>query len=99
MISVPYSVELNDLGIFLNKVFTGDDFYRMTVDYFDQLYADSEASGRVMALALHPLVIGQPFRAKYLRLALEYIASHQGVWLTTSDEIARSFEQQSRSYP
>lgn len=94
MISVPYSVELNDLGIFLNKGFTGEDFYQMTVDYFDQLYADSEHIGRVMALALHPLVIGQPFRSKYLKRALEYIASHEGVWLTTSDEIAQSFKQQ-----
>jgi allantoinase len=94
MISVPYSVELNDLGVFLNKGFTGEEFYQMTVDHFDQLYADSGTSGRAMALALHPLVIGQPFRAKYLRRALEYIASHEGVWLTTSDEIAQSFEQQ-----
>src|SRR6266700_8443464 len=42
-------------------------------------------------LALHPFVIGQPFRNKYLAKALEYIASHQGVWLTTSDEIAAHY--------
>jgi uncharacterized membrane protein len=41
-----------------------------------------------MALALHPFVVGQAFRAKYLDKALAYIASHQGAWLTTSDEIA-----------
>jgi len=44
-----------------------------------------------MALALHPFVIGQPFRHNYLAKALEYIASHEGVWLTTSDEIAAHY--------
>jgi hypothetical protein len=41
-----------------------------------------------MALALHPFVVGQPFRHKYLDLALDYITGHDKVWLTTSDEIA-----------
>lgn len=65
--------------------------YRAVVDQFDQLYADSAESGRVMALALHPFVIGQPFRLRYLAKALDYIASHEGVWFTTSDDIAQHY--------
>jgi allantoinase len=91
MISVPYSVELNDLLLFTSQGLSGEAFYRTVVDQFDQLYADSDASGRVMALALHPFVTGQAFRAKHLDRALEYIASHEGVWLTTSDEIAEHY--------
>jgi allantoinase len=91
MLSVPYTVELNDLGVFMAKGFTGPDFLQMFKDHFDQLYADSAASGRVMALALHPFVIGQPSRHKYLDLALGYVATHPGVWLTTSDEIAEHY--------
>lgn len=91
MLSVPYSVELNDLGVFMLKNFTGPDFVQMVKDQLDQLYADSADSGRVMALALHPFVIGQPFRHKYLDQALEYVANHPGVWLTTSDEIAEHY--------
>jgi peptidoglycan/xylan/chitin deacetylase (PgdA/CDA1 family) len=91
MISVPYSVELNDIALFVAKSLSGEDFYRTVVDQFDQLYEDSAQSGRVMALALHPFVIGQPFRHKYLAKALEYISSHDGVWLTTSDEIAAHY--------
>jgi hypothetical protein len=91
MLSVPYTVELNDLGLFTFKGFTGPDFVQIVKDQFDQLYADSAGSGRVMALALHPFVIGQPFRHKYLDQALEYIANHEGVWLTTSDEIAEHY--------
>jgi allantoinase len=64
---------------------------QMFIDHFDQLYDDSADSGRVMALALHPFVIGQPSQHKYLDLAIEYVAGHSGVWLTTSDEIAEHF--------
>jgi peptidoglycan/xylan/chitin deacetylase (PgdA/CDA1 family) len=70
---------------------SGEAFYRTVVDQFDELYRNSVSSGRVMALALHPFVIGQPFRRKYLAKALEYITSHEGVWVTTSDEIAAHY--------
>ncbi|MEU5158677.1 polysaccharide deacetylase family protein [Streptomyces sp. NPDC020875] len=89
VISVPYSVELNDIGIFVGKGTTGPDFVRIVRDQLDRLYADATPdSGRVMALALHPFVIGQPFRSRYLDEALEYVTNHPGVWVTTSDEIA-----------
>lgn len=79
LISVPYSVELNDTMLFTQHRPSGEDFYRVVVDQFDQLYADSAQGGRVMALALHPFVIGQAFRHKYLDRALAYIAGHEGV--------------------
>jgi peptidoglycan/xylan/chitin deacetylase (PgdA/CDA1 family) len=88
MMSVPYSVELNDVMLFVAHRMSGEAFYRTVIDQFDELYRNSEHSGRVMALALHPFVIGQPFRRKYLARALEYITAHEGVWITTSDEIA-----------
>jgi peptidoglycan/xylan/chitin deacetylase (PgdA/CDA1 family) len=91
LISVPYSVEVNDIGMFLSNGLTGPEALQMMKDQFDQLYADSAESGRVMALALHPFVIGQPFRLKYLEQALAYITEREGVWVTTSDEIAEHF--------
>jgi allantoinase len=94
MLSVPYTVELNDLGIFGLKGFTGPDFLQMFTDHLDQLVADSADSGRVMALALHPFVISQPSRHKYLDKALEYAANHPDVWLTTSDEIAGHYDRE-----
>lgn len=92
MISVPYSVELNDLILF-GRGLTGPDFLRMVQDQYEQLRADSEHSGRVMALALHPFVIGQPFRHKYLDRALEFLAAQPDIWLTTSDEIAAHYQR------
>jgi|SRR5689334_6927235 len=88
MLSVPYSVELNDIGLFVGKSLSGSDFVQIVKDQLDQLYEDSIGSGRVMALALHPFVIGQAFRRKYLDQALDYVVNHPGVWITTADEIA-----------
>ncbi|MPZ59335.1 MAG: polysaccharide deacetylase family protein [Rhizobiales bacterium] len=91
MMSVPYSIELNDITMFLGKSLSGEGFCQMVVDQFDQLYKEGKDSGRVMALCLHPFIINQPFRQKYLERALEYIAGHDGVWLTTSDDIAAHY--------
>ncbi len=92
MLSVPYSVELNDLLLF-GKGTTGPEFVRIVKDQYEQLSADSAESGRVMTLALHPFVIGQPFRHKYLDEALEYLAGRPDIWLTTSDDIAEHYRR------
>lgn len=91
VLSVPYSVELNDNSLFLGTGLRGADFVQIVKDQLDRLYEESADSGRVMALALHPFVIGQAFRIKYLERALDYVANHPGVWLTTSDEIAEHY--------
>ena len=91
MLSVPYSVELNDLLLFNAKGWTGPQFLEAVRDQYEQLRADSTTSGRVLALALHPFVIGQPMRAKYLDQALQYLAAQPDAWLTTSDDIATHY--------
>ncbi len=92
MISVPYSVELNDLNLF-GKGTTGPEFVQIVKDQYEQLRADAEHGSRVMALALHPFAIGQPFRAKYLDQALKFLAAQPDAWLTTSDEIAHHYRR------
>ena len=96
MYSVPYTVEVNDLGMFTMKGMTGPEGLQMIKDQFDGLLADAEAdgSGRVMALALHPFVSGQAFRNRYIAEALDYIAGHEGAWPTTSDAILEHYKRQ-----
>jgi allantoinase len=94
VLSVPYSIEMNDITLFVSKSYTGPEFLEAVKDQLDQLYADSADSGRVMALCVHPFSVNQPFRHKYLDQALAYIAGHEGVWLTTSDEIADVYREQ-----
>ena len=44
-----------------------------------------------MALPVHPFVIGQPARHRYLREVLEAVRAREDVWITTSDAIAEHY--------
>ncbi|MGH8111615.1 MAG: polysaccharide deacetylase family protein [Rhodanobacteraceae bacterium] len=94
VLSVPYSIELNDVTMFASKSYTGPEFLQAVCDQLDQLWKEAGDSGRVMALCVHPFCSGQAFRSKYFDQALEYIAHHHGVWLATSDEIAEAYRRQ-----
>ena len=88
MLSMPYSVEINDIPAFLDHHQSGETFARMICDQFDVLYEDGAKTGRVMAISLHPFLIGHPHRSKYFAQALAHITSRQEVWLATGGEIA-----------
>ena len=90
LISMPYSVELNDVLLMLQG-HSAAYFYQIIKDQFDTLYSEGAESGRVMCISLHPYWIGQPHRVKYLGDALAYIFSHDGVWMATGDEIAEHY--------
>jgi peptidoglycan/xylan/chitin deacetylase (PgdA/CDA1 family) len=89
MLSVPYSLEVNDYLMFmLGPGLTGRDYERVVLDQFEQLLAESEQSARVLALPVHTFITGQPHRAKYLARVLREIVSTNEVWVCTSDDIA-----------
>ena len=90
LVSVPYSIELNDVPVF-RAHYEGEYFARICKAQFDQLYKEGAESGRVMCIALHPYIIGQPHRIKWLNDILHYIMSHDGVWQTTADDIAEYY--------
>jgi len=80
-------MELND-AVMHNRAQEADDFEVMVRDYFDTIYAEGAAQPRIMCLALHPYMMGQPHRIGYLEKALDYILSHSGVWQATGEQIA-----------
>lgn len=87
LISMPYSLEINDLSAHLGIGVTGVDFGGMIKDQFDVLYEEGKTNGRVMPICIHTFLTGQAFRAKHFDEALKYITGHDGVWLTTGGEI------------
>jgi len=87
MIAMPYSVEINDIPALLDLHQSPEVFGQMICDQFDVLYEDGAATGRVMAICLHPFLVGYPHRSKYFAKALAHIAARQDVWLTTGGEI------------
>jgi peptidoglycan/xylan/chitin deacetylase (PgdA/CDA1 family) len=91
LISIPYTQEVNDIVVFGTHHQTPAQYAQRIRDQFDCLYAEGAQSGRVMCVALHPYLIGQPHRIRHLEEALAYIASHDRVWLTTGREIAEAY--------
>ncbi|XXY48816.1 polysaccharide deacetylase family protein [Sorangium sp. So ce269] len=96
VLSLPYSLELNDFAAFIERGQTGEAFAQTICDQFDVLYEDGAGSGRVMAICLHPFLIGHPHRSKHLARALAHIASRREVWLTTGGEIADWYNRNHR---
>ena len=94
LVSVPYSMEINDMGQMTRFLRSTDEFHDMICRQFDTLYREGAQSGRVMAICLHPFLMGVPHRIGALEAALQYICSHAGVWLTTGGEIARHYLSQ-----
>ena len=95
--SIPYSIELNDMPLFNTPSISIDDFYRRICETFDVLYEEGERNGRVMAIALHPFLIGVPHRIRTLDRALKYIAGHGRVWFATGSEIIDAYRGQERA--
>ena len=88
LISVPYSLEMNDFVVFKRYGSTPRAYTEVIKRQFDQLYAEGETNPQVMCIPLHPFLIGQPHRISPFAEALEYITSHDQVWVTTAGEIA-----------
>lgn len=89
--SIPYSIELNDMPLFNTPSIDIEEFYRRILESFDVLYNEAQRNARVMAIALHPFLIGVPHRIRFLDRALKYIASHEGVWFATGSEIIQAY--------
>jgi len=88
LVSVPYSLEVNDVSMWNKGLLTGPDYERMVLDQFEILMEDAQKTGMVMALPLHTFVVGQPHLFKYLRRVLRVICANADVWVTTSEDIA-----------
>ena len=91
IVAMPYTQQLNDKSAIERRLVSADGFCQMIRDQFDVLYREGAMSGRVMAIALHPYLIGVPHRIGALDKALKYICKHKKLWKATGAEIARHY--------
>jgi peptidoglycan/xylan/chitin deacetylase (PgdA/CDA1 family) len=87
IVNLPYTQECNDVAMMLIQHHKASEYRDRAIDQFDQLYADAEGSARVMALVVHPYIMGAPHRLKYFRAALAHAAAHPGVVFWTGAQI------------
>jgi allantoinase len=87
IVNIPYTQECNDVAMMLIQHHKANEYYDRAVDQFEQLYADAVGSARVMALVVHPYIMGAPHRLKYFRNAIAHIREHRDVLFCTGEEI------------
>ena len=93
--AMPHPIDIDDHTILVQNHHSEDDFRDALCDQFDTLYRESAThGGRVMAISLHPWVIGQPYRIGALEEALQHIMAHRGVWATTGAQILDAWTSQ-----
>jgi hypothetical protein len=93
--SIPYPQELNDIPMVMGRHLDGSAFADMVIDNFDEMLAQSQQQSLVMGIALHPYIVGQPYRLRHLRRALQHIAAARDlgdIWVTTPGQICAHWD-------
>jgi peptidoglycan/xylan/chitin deacetylase (PgdA/CDA1 family) len=87
IINVPYTQECNDVAMMLIQHHKASEYCERALDQFDQIYADADDSARIMALSVHPYIMGAPHRVKHLRRIFEAIRNKPDVLFWTGAQI------------
>ena len=87
---IPYTLDANDMRFATAQGFnSGDQFFSYLKDTFDTLYAEGTAgSPRMMSVGLHCRLVGRPGRAAALARFVDYVKSHDKVWIARRIDIA-----------
>jgi allantoinase len=94
MVSVPYTVEINDVVMSAIQQQPSDEIFRRGKDQFDQLYKEGATIPRVMAISIHPYLTGVPHRIRHLEALYDYIQSYPGALMCTGEEILDIYKGQ-----
>jgi peptidoglycan/xylan/chitin deacetylase (PgdA/CDA1 family) len=87
LVSVPYTLETNDITVHALQHLPSDGFHRRAVDQFERLYQESALITRVMAISLHPYITGVEHRIGYLEKLYAHICARPGVLLWTGGQV------------
>jgi urate oxidase len=95
---IPYTLDANDMRFATPQGFnSGDQFFTYLKDSFDALYLEGVAgSPKMMSIGLHCRLIGRPGRIMALARFIDYVKSHERVWIARRIEIA---EHWAKVYP
>ncbi len=97
VVSVPYTVEMNDIAMMVLQNHPSEEWLRRGIDHFDRLYLESGQHTRVMAISVHPYITGVPHRIAYLERLYEYILQRPGVMMWTGEQILDWYKKASKS--
>lgn len=87
IVNIPYTQECNDVAMMLIQHHKASEYYDRAIDQFEQIYEDSAQSARIMALVVHPYIMGAPHRLKHFRRIFEKIRGQSDVAFMTGEQI------------
>ncbi|MDX9860095.1 MAG: allantoinase PuuE [Rhodospirillales bacterium] len=91
---VPYTLDTNDMKFAAIQGFNcGDQYFTYMKDAFDTLYEEGAERPRMMSVGLHCRLIGKPARFQALRRFVDYVLSHDKVWVARRIDIARHWRE------
>jgi peptidoglycan/xylan/chitin deacetylase (PgdA/CDA1 family) len=79
LVTLPYTIEINDIPMMIIQHHESEHLMRRAIDQFDRLYAESRDRAKIMTLAIHPYISGQPHRIKYLESIYDHVNRFDGV--------------------
>jgi len=87
---IPYTLDTNDMRYVQVQGFnSGDQYFTYMKDAFDFLYEEGKTKPKMMSVGLHCRLSGHPARAAALARFMDYVQSHDQVWVCQREEIAR----------
>ncbi len=96
LLNIPLSTELDDQFILQNNLHSEASYVQQVCDACDLLLNEAEHhGGRMLALNIHPWLLGQPHRIAHFEQLLAYLTSKSDIWFATGSEIHSAFSQQS----
>jgi len=90
LMSVPYPIEINDSPQLLVRHHSPEQFRDFIIGQFEEMLVQSAQQPLVCGISLHTMIMGQPYRLRMLREALQHILKHPDkdkVWITTPSAI------------
>jgi len=95
LLTVPYTLDSNDMRFATPQGFnTSEHFYQYLKDSFDCLYREGDCIPKMLNIGLHCRLVGRPGRIQGLARFLDYIQSHNRVWVTRRIDIAQHWIKQ-----
>ncbi|MBB1632425.1 polysaccharide deacetylase family protein [Cupriavidus sp. UME77] len=92
LLSIPYPHEVNDIPAIALHDATASEFADIIIDNFDEMLEQSVEQPLVYGISIHAFLIGQPYRLRQFRRAMEHILRHRNqIWLTTTGAIAQHY--------
>jgi allantoinase len=92
---VPYTLDTNDMRFATAQGFnTGEQFFQYLKDSFDVLYDEGADTPRMLSIGMHCRLLGRPGRIRALQRFLDYIESHDKVWVCRRLDIAEHWRQE-----